>query len=48
LDERGPRRHFLRLSAVGDVSKFDVKAILGVIQTAPQTVHIYDAGPTTA
>jgi Domain of unknown function (DUF1707) len=32
-------------SAVGDVSKFDVQAIVGVLQTAPQLVHIYDAGP---
>lgn len=30
-------------SAVGDVSKFDVQAVLGVIQTAPQTLHMYDA-----
>ncbi|MEE6136055.1 hypothetical protein SKC41_06865 [Mycobacterium sp. 050128] len=29
-------------SAVGDLAKFDVQAVLGVVQQAPQMLHIYD------
>jgi hypothetical protein len=28
---------------VGDLSKFDVQAVLGVVHDAPQTLHIYGA-----
>ncbi|WP_051465261.1 hypothetical protein [Mycobacterium genavense] len=39
----GPKPSLLPGSAVGDLSKFDVQAVLGVVQQAPQTLHIYDA-----
>ncbi|OBF03594.1 hypothetical protein A5730_21060 [Mycobacterium sp. ACS4054] len=28
---------------VGDLGKFDVQAVVGVVQQAPQTLHVYDA-----
>ncbi len=33
-------------SGVGDLSKFDVQAVLGVLKNAPQTLQLYDS-PTT-
>lgn len=39
----GPRPSPLSNLAVGDLSKFDAQAVLGVVQQAPQTLHIYDA-----
>jgi hypothetical protein len=39
----GPTPSALPDSAVGDLAKFDVHAVLGVVQQAPQTLHIYDA-----
>lgn len=39
----GPQTAISSRLAVGDVSKFDVQAVLGVVQQAPQTLHIYDA-----
>ena len=39
----GPTPAVLRDSAVGDLGKFDVQAVLGVVQQAPQTLHVYDA-----
>jgi hypothetical protein len=43
---KGPSTGVFSDSAVGDLSKFDVQAVLGVIQSAPQTLHIYDANDT--
>ncbi|CQD03060.1 membrane protein [Mycobacterium lentiflavum] len=43
----GPTPAALPNSAVGDLAKFDVQAVLGVVQQAPQTLHIYDANRTT-
>jgi Domain of unknown function (DUF1707) len=39
----GPHAAILRDSSVGDLGKFDVQAVLGVVQQAPQTLHVYDA-----
>ncbi|MEZ0351211.1 DUF1707 domain-containing protein [Mycobacterium sp. pR1184] len=39
----GPTPAALPDSAVGDLAKFDVQAVLAVVQQAPQTLHIYDA-----
>lgn len=39
----GPKMAVSSRSAVGDLGKFDVQAIVGVVQQAPQTLHIYDA-----
>lgn len=39
----GPKMAVSPGLAVGDLSKFDVQAVLGVVQQAPQTLHIYDA-----
>jgi hypothetical protein len=39
----GPKPSVLSGAAVGDLSKFDAQAVLGVVQQAPQTLHIYDA-----
>jgi hypothetical protein len=33
-------------SGVGDLSKFDVQAVLGVLKDAPQTLGLYDAPQT--
>jgi hypothetical protein len=33
-------------SGVGDLGKFDVQAVLGVLLGAPQTLHLYDAAET--
>jgi hypothetical protein len=33
-------------TAVGDLSKFDVQAVLGVLRDAPQTLHVNDATET--
>lgn len=42
----GPTPSVLPGSAIGDLAKFDVQAVLGVVQQAPQTLHIYDANRT--
>ncbi|OBA58365.1 hypothetical protein A5647_21055 [Mycobacterium sp. 1100029.7] len=39
----GPKPSASSGAAVGDLSKFDAQAVLGVVQQAPQTLHIYDA-----
>lgn len=39
----GPELAVPSRSVVGDLSKFDVQAVVGVVQQAPQTLHIYDA-----
>lgn len=39
----GPTPSPLPGSAVGDLGKFDVQAVLGVVQQAPQSLRIYDA-----
>ncbi len=39
----GPKTAVASRLAVGDLSKFDVQAVLGVVQQAPQTLHVYDA-----
>ncbi|OBB86754.1 DUF1707 domain-containing protein [Mycobacterium sp. 852002-30065_SCH5024008] len=39
----GPKMALASRLAVGDLSKFDVQAVVGVVQQAPQTLHIYDA-----
>lgn len=39
----GPKTAVSSRPAVGDLSKFDVQAVLGVVQQAPQTLHVYDA-----
>ncbi|GAA4539260.1 DUF1707 SHOCT-like domain-containing protein [Mycobacterium paraffinicum] len=39
----GPKMAVASRLAVGDLSKFDVQAVVGVVQQAPQTLHIYDA-----
>jgi hypothetical protein len=33
-------------SGIGDLGKFDVQAVLGVLKTAPQTLQLYDAPQT--
>jgi Domain of unknown function (DUF1707) len=38
----GPAGATAPSAAIGDLSKFDVHAVLGVLNTAPQTLHIYD------
>lgn len=39
----GPKMAVSSRLAVGDLSKFDVQAVVGVVQQAPQTLHVYDA-----
>ncbi|OBH09748.1 hypothetical protein A5695_23435 [Mycobacterium sp. E1747] len=39
----GPENAVSSRLVVGDLSKFDVQAVVGVVQQAPQTLHIYDA-----
>ncbi|OJZ70159.1 hypothetical protein BRW65_20640 [Mycobacterium paraffinicum] len=39
----GPEKAVSSRLVVGDLSKFDVQAVVGVVQQAPQTLHIYDA-----
>jgi Domain of unknown function (DUF1707) len=40
---RGPSTAVFSDSAVGDVTKFDVQAVLGVLHQAPQTLQLYGA-----
>lgn len=39
----GPKMAVASRLVVGDLSKFDVQAVVGVVQQAPQTLQIYDA-----
>ncbi|OBG83363.1 hypothetical protein A9X05_02220 [Mycobacterium sp. E3298] len=39
----GPENAVSSRLVVGDLSKFDVQAVVDVVQQAPQTLHIYDA-----
>lgn len=39
----GPKTAVSSRLTVGDLGKFDVQAVVGVVQQAPQTLHIYDA-----
>jgi hypothetical protein len=39
----GPENAVSSRLVVGDLGKFDVQAVVGVVQQAPQTLHIYDA-----
>ncbi|MDT5223916.1 MAG: hypothetical protein QOG19_1323 [Mycobacterium sp.] len=43
---RGPSTAAFSGSGVGDLSKFDVQAVLGVSHAAPQTLELYDAPDT--
>lgn len=42
----GPSSGAFSGSGVGDLSKFDVQAIMGVLHDAPQTLQLYDAPQT--
>lgn len=44
--KRGPSTAVYSGSAVGDLSKFDVQAVLGVLHDASQTLQLYDAPET--
>ncbi|WP_374021460.1 DUF1707 domain-containing protein [Mycobacterium sp. HNNTM2301] len=39
----GPENAVSSRLVVGDLSKFDIQAVVDVLQQAPQTLHIYDA-----
>lgn len=43
---RGASTGVFSNSGVGDLGKFDVQAVLGVVKTAPQTLQLYDAPQT--
>ncbi|KQH75948.1 hypothetical protein AO501_18055 [Mycobacterium gordonae] len=43
---RGPSTAAFSGSGVGDLGKFDVQAVLGVLHDAPQTLQLYDAPQT--
>lgn len=46
LDEPGAQHRRRFRLGVGDLSKFDVQAVMGVLHDAPQTLQLYDAPQT--